>query len=249
MKCFFLFTLVLASVFAHNWLITPPTYDGNVANQNTPCDTGNLATAFSVQQTRSGGSIAATWTVNHGTIAPNILYLVPQSLESSLESLTPTSSGVVAYYSDQTTLGAGTISWSSAVSPGTYILQYRWETWRNCAPIQMLAPLPNGAQPISGEANQYTIPHGTFNAATGQMSCDTGWTVSTSQNACVLNPAAAFFLAVFIILIVLVIVIVVLVVLRRFGVLPQSVANVVEKGENKLLCKKSASTSTSPTNA
>jgi len=250
---FFLFLFISATI-GHNWLISPPSFDGNVAfaqTSNQPCDPGSLSTEFIVKQTTKGGSMSVTWNMGHASTTPtvpHVLYLVPESMEANLESLTPTSAGVVAYLSDLPTQNgattqSGTLAWSPPVPFGRYILQYRWSNFRNCAPVGII---PSNAQAISGQAGNYSIPNGKLDLTTGKIVCNTAYTLNKQKNGCTMNTAAAVFLAIFIILMVSLLVVVALVILRRVGVLPQGLANAVEKGENKVFCR---SGSSHPTNA
>jgi len=245
MKVIVLLVLFITSCFCHNWLVSPVSYNGNsnAGSTTKPCDTGPSPTPFEVDQTDGGGSLPCSWSIGHaGQITDNHeVYLLPFSDKDSLETYTASSPEVIASFSTPNSANAissTTLTWTKPVAAGDYILQYRWNTYRNCAPIKIYAAIPKGAQPIDGKDHLYKVSHGTFNSSSGMIKCDTAYTATSKGNNCKLNAAASFFLALFIIIMVVLIVLVALVVLRRVGVLPEKVATVVEKGENKLFCRK-----------
>jgi len=226
----FIFALIALSN-AHNWLTSPVSFNDNMANTNVPCETATIPTnavETVVTQTSKGGSLSATYTNNHPTNADNVhyLYLVPESDMATLE--TDQSASIAT--SQNTGTGA-TLTWSKPVAYGFYILQFKWETWRNCALISITPP---DSKQI-GSSNSYSVPYGTYDATTGTLKCNVGYKAN-SQGECKMNAAAAFFTALFVILIVIFLTLVILVVLRRVDKLPPKLAAIVEKGENKVFC-------------
>jgi len=234
--------LFITYALAHNWLITPVPFDGGAAfaaPTGTPCDSGTTAPTL-ITQTQNGGSFPATFSDNHAN-SEHTLWLAPTADEGSLESYTPTSPELI-FYQEIAGEGAGTesttVTWSKQVPAGSYLLQYRWNNYRNCAPLIIQAPVPSGAQAVSGQPGVYKIPHGTFNATSGTVKCDTGYSATKNNESCAMNGAAAFFLALFIVLVLVLIAVVILVVLNKSQVLPAKMSAVVTKGENVVLCKK-----------
>jgi len=112
---------IIALAHCHNWVKTPPVRNGNVAEQSTPCDTSKINATYLVD---AGSSVPLTWTQNHNTGTYSV-YLVPADQESTLESQT-TPVGSWSY-----SVGSASIS-VPATATGHYVLQWRWETWRNC---------------------------------------------------------------------------------------------------------------------
>ncbi len=80
-----------------------------------------------------GSSITIKWTQNHqeGTYE---LFLVPSSEESTLESLSPSGSSYLGSYSYS--IGSSTITVPAGLE-GSYVLQWRWDSWRNCMDLQI----------------------------------------------------------------------------------------------------------------
>jgi len=182
----FLLSLVIfmPDVYAHNWITSPTTRDGNVAypgpNNCDPVSGGGNPT-FTTYQTDQ--SVPITWTTEHTgshyfAVAP---YDGPADNDVNVANTSP-------FFTESTyppPTATMTMSFGNlGLSPGNYTVQYRWSTYRSCFDITLLGVPPSDAQLISG--NLYSIPYGTYNAATGVSSCNTGY-IPNSSGSCVIT--------------------------------------------------------------
>eukprot|EP01124_Arcella_intermedia_P032502 TRINITY_DN7596_c0_g1_i1.p1 TRINITY_DN7596_c0_g1~~TRINITY_DN7596_c0_g1_i1.p1 ORF type:complete len:247 (+),score=23.25 TRINITY_DN7596_c0_g1_i1:47-787(+) len=187
---YFAICLVLAfvGVESHNWVLTPPSRNGNTAFNagspaSSPCDPGAVRSG----ETRYlGDPIAITWTAQHPT-GNHLIYLVPLAQESTLESLT------TPLETQPPLVAASTSAIPGNLAPGKYVAQYRWDTYRNCVDLVILARPPPNAVSANDPTNSYlyTIPNGIFDASTGSTSCSSGYT-RASDGSCTSDGGRVF---------------------------------------------------------
>ncbi len=68
------------------------------------------------------------------------LWLVKSESVSQLETYSP-SSPQVLFYKSFNNVSSGNVTWNAELPPGSYVLQYRWGTYRNCAPLFLYGSL------------------------------------------------------------------------------------------------------------
>lgn len=127
MLAFFAAFFVL--VEGHNWLLSPHSRNGNKDSQSKPCD--DYIGEPKVLRVFQGEEMDVSWTTLH-TGDPHSLYFVPASQEDNLESSN------IGHVGDYPALQGLTNFTVPTVDPGLYILQYRWEIYRNCVDMQVL---------------------------------------------------------------------------------------------------------------
>jgi hypothetical protein len=199
MKTIFILAVIIASVAGHGWMVTPPSRDPDTTNSNAPCD-ALTANSPAPLNTPAGSNIDVTWITPHSGGPTDIhINLVPTS--SLSDSSAYVSLGNFAY-----SAGSASVTIPASTTAGSYVLQWHQDSpgpYYNCADLQILAAVPPGATVISGST--YQVDHGTFDAATGVLTCDSGYKANSAGNDCVksgLSGGAAF--GVFLLVVVLV---------------------------------------------
>jgi len=173
MARFLLLSLVLTFVNAHNWLMTPRSYNGNTPSTSLSCDNNNVANGLITVP--FGGSVPMTWSTNHaGVHTIKVLQVTTDASTTSgasaataaaqaasgatltatgpLETGTVTTGNGNVIYSTtfQTATASGTITTGTTANAiikaqGVYIVQYGWANYRNCFTLQVIVAGATGA--------------------------------------------------------------------------------------------------------
>jgi len=184
----------------HGWMVSPKPRAVATTNSNTPCE-NTTPSAGGVYN--SGTPMTVSWIHPHS--GGNIdIRLAPQSMSTAQANFK--SLGTVPYDSPLTAGDASAqVTLPANLPPGRYTVQWEWDSsaYYNCADVVIVPP---GSSPVQGDANTYQLPDGkgTVNINSGQITCSSGYTLSSDGTTCVssgLSPGAAFgiFLLIFVI--------------------------------------------------
>lgn len=143
MKPMFVFVLFASLAYGHNWMRTPMSYNMNRAQAgNLPCN--DEAAAYTEGAYSVGESISVSWTTNHGN--SHYLKVVALADIAGIEDLAtdPVDSALIHYteYPDKAINTASIAITAEEYPPGTYVLQYKWNNYRNCARFTVSAADP-----------------------------------------------------------------------------------------------------------
>jgi len=163
--------------YAHNWMTSPVSRDGNQASTTIPCDGTNPTNPRT--NVVGNAPYSVTWTVNHPTDSATYdLYVVPKGQESTLEGLSASGFQHVTADIPSSEGGTSITLTPNNFPPGDYVLQFRWAGWRNCADITITIDPPTGASEQPDGTWRTADGHGTWNPTTGVITCDSGYTLS-----------------------------------------------------------------------
>jgi len=202
MKKLFSISLVLccwiAIAFGHGWLISPTPRIPTTVNTQSPCE-NKAPTDPPTQTIFINTPFTVTWGNFH---APGggtcIISIAPIAQSPAASSLKQIASGPYDPGTLQATVPSGT-------HPGKYTLQW-YQTapgpYWNCADVWIYQSPPTGATLKSGTVYELANGHGTFDASTGKVSCNSGYTAHGTTCKKGLSAGAAF--GVFLLVLVLV---------------------------------------------
>lgn len=180
MQIIFFFSF-FALAYGHNWMQAPAAFNGNKASQgNKPC---NAKTANYAPTTEAlGSSVDVTWTTNHG--GNHFVKVVAIADMDRMETLAAGDPALLYYFSGDKTAGKTSTFQITAdkFTPGaTYVLQYSWANYRNCAEFVVgAAEVAATVAPVNGAGSNSMavgtgagMPSQDPNAGVGAGDCNT----------------------------------------------------------------------------
>jgi len=184
-KVLLICAVFLATVVAHNYVITPVDRGNNNVGGSTtgPCPT-TTPQPTPWQTVRTGSPIAVTWSTNHG----------PPNFTLNILNDDYSSTGVTATFPYPT--ASGTISYDANSSPGHKIVQFTWGPFFSCFDVTALATLPGTIPCDASQAcadNVVSLPSkdGTFDESTGVLTCKAGCAVNAAKTDCTCGGSIA----------------------------------------------------------
>jgi len=187
LSSFALLFCLVGVVLGHGWMTSPVPRDGPNTNTNSPCENSPPTNPPNTQVFR-GVPFTVSWITPHKPGGSVVLAYAPMAQTPSADSFKQLTT--VGYDSgstsviipEDTDIGMYTFQWYQT-SPGPY--------W-NCAEVMVYAAPPKGATLESGTTYRLSNGHGTFDAATGKIHCDSGYHKSGSSCTKKLSGGAAF---------------------------------------------------------
>jgi len=169
---FVLLAYFVYAVSGHGWLTAPTPRQAQTTNSNSPCDT-KTANSPAPKQVTAGSSLTFTWITPHtgGTCTISITTSANENNAGSWTKL-----GSFAY-----ALGTGSVTIPASLTPGSYVAQWYEDNpgpYYNCVDLKVLAAPPTGSTLVPGSATQYQIPNGIYDASSGNVTCNPGYSPS-----------------------------------------------------------------------
>jgi len=175
---FVLFACFVGVCFGHGWLSTPTPRQADTTNSNAPCDTKTASSPAPLPVT-AGNTITTDWITPHqgDTCTFSITTAANENVAGSWTEI-----GSFAY-----SAGTGQLTIPATLTSGAYVLQWYQDTpgpYYNCVDLQVSAAPPSGSSLVPGSNDTYAIPNGVYNAQTGNVTCNAGYSASkdTSGN-------------------------------------------------------------------
>jgi len=175
---FVLLACFISACLGHGWLSQPPSRQPATTNSNAPCDTKGAGSPAPLPVT-AGNSLTITWITPHNGDVVTLSYTTAAN-----ENVAGSWTAITSFpYS----AGTGQLTIPSTLASGAYVLQWYQDTpgpYYNCVDLQVTAAPPTGSNLVPGSNSTYAIPNGVYNAATGNVTCNAGYSPSkdTSGN-------------------------------------------------------------------
>lgn len=132
---FLLLVSCAVSVTAHNWLEAPASRNSNKDSTVKPCPP--VAGDYQGVTVNPGETFEAKWTTNHD--GDHWIKVVSKISESKLEQTAEVGPGQLEFHQKYENKQA-TGSVKAPQTPGTYVVQYGWNGYRNCVDLIVRAP-------------------------------------------------------------------------------------------------------------
>jgi len=204
MKSIVVLAFLVSLVVAHDVMITPVQRNGattpntGTGNQK-PCGDNNNTPVKKTYQTVPGIPFQIKWQHNHQGNT------VTMSLASPAGQ---TPSNFVNFSTVSYDTNPGTVTIPTSYQPGLYTMQWYWAGWYACVDVQILYAPPAGSTLSTGTIYNLASGHGTFDASTGTISCNSGYTKQTKGGVlgCYKGVTPAIGFAIFIVVLAVVVI-------------------------------------------
>jgi len=165
----------VGACFGHGWLSTPESRQPDTTNSNAPCDTKTASSPAPLAVT-AGNTINTDWITPHQ--GDTCTFSITTAADEN-DAASWTAIGSFPY-----SAGTGQVTIPATLASGAYVLQWYQDTpgpYYNCVDLQVAAAPPSGSSLVPGSNSSYNIPHGVYNSATGNVTCNAGYSPSKSS--------------------------------------------------------------------
>jgi len=172
-----------------------------VASESTAanCGSGNTAVGDSVTSVPAGRTLSVRWDGNHDAGDVNLYLITPAVANPSTALL---NANVLRTGVPYKTRGSPStqVTIPEDTTPAVYTLVWSWSGYWSCSEIRVLSRPPTGSTPLDGSDTLFRLEndHGTFDAESGMLTCDGGYSQTTTDDGslnCASSGGVAFGIA------------------------------------------------------
>jgi hypothetical protein len=135
------------TVSAHNWLMAPPSYNGNKASTTKPC--AAKAANYEPLKAAANEAVEFKWSVNHS--GDHWIKVVAAADAANVETIAEGDAKMVFYSKYGNKVPTGEVKIPTG---GDYLAVYGWSGYRNCVEIKVAAAGPTPAPPAGCSSDE-----------------------------------------------------------------------------------------------